>query len=100
MTVQAETHAPAMTHAVNNADPRIPLATALKFEPSELHDFDVADSAAGKMMGKLLAFLFFVLVFLMTGVNIWMMTHASTIEDKDPQAFTYAERDGHGTSGH
>ena len=100
MTAHAETQTPAVTHAINSADPRIPLAAALKFEPSELHDFDMADSAAGQMMGKLLAFLFCVLLFLMTGVNLWMMTHSSTIEDKDPQAFAYSQDEGHGAEGH
>lgn len=98
MTAHAETHAPAITYPIDSSDPRIPLATALKFEPSEVHDFDVADSAAGQMMGKLLAFLFFVLVFLMLGVNIWMINHSSSIKDQDPQAFTYGN-DGHQSGG-
>ncbi len=99
MTAHAETHAPVTTHAISSADPRIALATALKFEPSELTDFDKADKAAGQMMGKLLAFLFCVLIFLMTGVNIWMLNHSSTIDDKDPQAFVL-EADSHETAGH
>ena len=100
MTAHAESHAPAVTHAAYGADPRIPLATALKFEPSELREFDLADKAAGQMMGKLLAFLFCVLLFLMTGVNIWMLTHSSTIDDTDPQAFVYGDTGGHGGSSH
>jgi hypothetical protein len=99
MTAHAETHAPAMTHAITSSDPRIPLAAALKFEPSELKDFDKADKAAGQMMGKLLAFLFCVLLFLMTGVNLWMLNHSSTIDDKDPQAFANGG-DRHHDAGH
>jgi hypothetical protein len=100
MTAHAESHAPAVTTAINSSDPRLSLATALKFEPSELHEFDVADKAAGQMMGKLLGALFCVLLFLMTGVNIWMINHSSTIDDTDPQAFVYGADSGHGSSGH
>lgn len=89
-----------MTHAINSADPRLALATALKFEPTELHEFDVADGVAGRMMGKLLAFLFCVLLFLMIGVNVWMLTHSSTINDTDPQAFVYDRENGHGSKAH
>ena len=87
------THAAEITHAdhSHDVDPRVQLAASLKFEPSELRDFDMADKAAGQMMGKLLAFLFCVLLFLMAGVNIWMISHASTIEDKDPLVFGRAE---------
>jgi type IV secretory pathway TrbD component len=61
----------------------------------------MADKAAGQMMGKLLAVLFCVLLFLMTGVNIWMLTHASTIKDTDPQAFAYGNTAGeHAAEGH
>ena len=86
MTAHAESHAPEVAHAshVDSTDPRIQLAASLKFEPSEIHDFDMADKAAGQMMGKLLAFLFCVLLFLMSGVNIWMIKNAST--GTDPQA--------------
>ena len=100
MTAHADTHAPVTTHAIHSADPRIALASSLKFEPSELHDFDMADKSAGQMMGKLLGALFCVLLFLMTGVNIWMLTHSSTINDTDPQAFVYDRDAGHGDSGH
>ena len=88
MTAHAETHAPEVAHgsSLESADPRIQLAASLKFEPSELHDFELADKSAGQMMGKLLAFLFCVLLFLMSGVNVWMMSHASGLKDTDPQA--------------
>jgi hypothetical protein len=65
-------------------DPRLAVAAALKFEPVELQDFELADKVAGQMMGKLLGFLFCVLVTLMTGVNIWMITHKA--QGSDPQA--------------
>ena len=98
MTAHTESH----THeeATLHADPRLELAKSLKFEPSELIDFNNADKAAGQMMGKLLGFLFCVLLFLMTGVNIWMLTHSSTIDDKDPQAFAYGESSGHAAAHH
>ena len=87
MTAHAETHPTSVAPADHSydADPRIALAMALKFEPSELRGFDMADKAAGQMMGKLLASLFCVLLFLMTGVNIWMASNAATTND--PQAF-------------
>jgi hypothetical protein len=84
MTAHAETHAHEAVHATHTGDPRLDAAAALKFEPSELHDFELADKAAGQMMGKLLAFLFCVLLFLMTGVNVWMMKNAA--QGTDPQA--------------
>ncbi|HEY0983641.1 hypothetical protein [Schlesneria sp.] len=87
MTAHAEHHAPESPHLTGSSDPRLALAAALKFEPSELHDFEAADKAAGQMMGKLLGLLFCILLFLMTGVNIWMMSNSSTIHDTDPQAF-------------
>ena len=99
MTVHAETQLSPESHVLHT-DPRIQLAAALKFEPSEVHDFDMADKAAGQMMGKLLAALFCVLLFLMTGVNIWMLTHASTIKDTDPQAFAYGNRAEHTAGEH
>jgi hypothetical protein len=86
MTDHAETHSPEVAHTSHNAgsDPRLQLAASLKFEPSEVYDFDMADKAAGQMMGKLLAFLFCVLLFLMSGVNIWMIRNAA--HGSDPQA--------------
>lgn len=86
MTDHAESHATEAAHVghIQGADPRLELAAALKFEPSEVYDFDMADRSAGQMMGKLLAFLFCVLLFLMVGVNIWMMRNAS--HGTDPQA--------------
>jgi len=100
MTAHAETHASESTHVIGSTDPRIQLAKSLKFEPSEVHDFDMADKAAGQMMGQLLGLLFCVLLFLMTGVNIWMLTHSSTIHDTDPQSFLNADSDGHGAGQH
>ena len=87
MTAHAETHIPETAHVDHHAvgvDPRLAAAAALKFEPVEVREFDLADKAAGQMMGKLLAFLFCVLLFLMTGVNIWMMNNAA--KGIDPQA--------------
>ena len=96
MTAHAETHAPEKAHSNHGdgGDPRLQAALALKFEPSELHDFELADKAAGQMMGKLLAFLFCVLLFLMTGVNVWMISNKS--QGNDPQAPVGIEADaGH-----
>jgi len=86
MTAHIETHAPEVGHSshADGGDPRIQIAESLKFERSEVRDFELADKAAGQMMGKLLAFLFCVLLFLMSGVNIWMIKNAST--GTDPQA--------------
>lgn len=95
MTAHAESHAPEVSHVshVDSSDPRAQLAASLKFETSELHDFDMADRAAGQMMGKLLAFLFCVLLFLMTGVNIWMIKNAA--KGTDPQAPVTVNTKGH-----
>lgn len=86
MTAYAETHSPETSHAdySDESDERLKAAAALKFEPAELHEFEMADRSAGEMMGKLLAFLFCVLLVLMTGVNIWMMKHKA--QGTDPQA--------------
>jgi|GEM_PF-1714974 len=99
MTAHAETHAPEASHDihVDAADPRLQLAASLKFEPSELHDFELADRAAGQMMGKLLAFLFCVLLTLMTGVNLWMIKNAA--KTTDPQAPVVVEEHA-ATGGH
>lgn len=85
MTAHAETHASESVHATHTSaeDRRIEAAKALKFEVSELRDFELADKAAGQMMGKLLAFLFCVLLFLMAGVNLWMIGRDAT--GTDPQ---------------
>lgn len=86
MTAHAESHAHEHAHTDHGdgTDPRLQAALALKFEPIELHEFDMADKAAGQMMGKLLAFLFCVLLALMTGVNIWMIKNKAS--STDPQA--------------
>lgn len=100
MTAHAEHHAPETVVASHGdgVDPRLQAALALKFEPSELRDFDLADKAAGQMMGKLLAFLFCVLLFLMSGVNIWMISHKA--KGTDPQAPIGVETEQHAASGH
>lgn len=101
MTAHAETHATEPVHASHSEsdDPRIEAAKALKFEVSELRDFEMADKAAGQMMGKLLAFLFCVLVFLMTGVNVWMIGRDAT--GTDPQGPVATAKSGHDVgSGH
>ncbi len=79
-------HAPEVAHAshVESGDPRLQIAASLRFEPVELRDFELADKAAGQMMGKLLAFLFCVLLFLMAGVNVWMLSNSA--KGTDPQA--------------
>ena len=102
MTAHSESHAHSheVTHTSLHADPRLELAKSLKFEPSELVDFTNADKSAGQMMGKLLGFLFCVLLFLMTGVNIWMLTHSSDINDTDPQAFAYGNSGSHAAAAH
>ena len=100
MTAHSESHTHEVTHDTLHADPRLEAAKALKFEPSELVDFGNADKAAGQMMGKLLGFLFCVLLFLMTGVNLWMMTHSSDINDTDPQAFANGTTGGNAAAAH
>ena len=104
MTAHSESHAHSheVTHTSLHADPRLELAKSLKFEPSELVDFNNADKSAGQMMGKLLGFLFCVLLFLMTGVNIWMLMphHSSGIDDTDPQAFAYGDSGSHAPAAH
>ena len=84
MTAHSETHAHETASLNESGDPQLAVASALRFEPSELREFALADKAAGQMMGKLLAFLFCVLLFLMTGVNIWMISNAA--KGTDPQA--------------
>ena len=100
MTAHAETHAPESAHVshAGGGDPQLEAALALKFEPSELRDFALADKAAGQMMGKLLAFLFCVLLFLMIGVNVWMMKNAA--KGTDPQAPVGASEAHHADTGH
>jgi hypothetical protein len=98
MTAHAEPHAPETAHASDGGDPRLQAALALKFEPSELRDFAMADKAAGQMMGKLLAFLFCVLLTLMIGVNIWMVKNAA--KGTDPQAPVGVEEEHHAPAGH
>ena len=98
MTAHAETHAPEVGHSSDGGDPRLQAAIALKFEPSELREFELADKAAGQMMGKLLAFLFCVLLTLMTGVNIWMMGNHS--KSTDPQAPIGVSAEHHSDGGH
>lgn len=87
MTTHAETHTADHADSTHGHDggSNDQILAALKFEPSELHDFQIADRAAGQMMGKLLAFLFCVLLCLMTGVNIWMIGRGAG--GVDPQAF-------------
>lgn len=86
MTGHFDSHAPLATHAgvLDESAERLQAAIALKFEPSELHEFEVSDRAAGAMMGQLLAFLFGVLLVLMLGVNVWMISNKS--QGSDPQA--------------
>jgi hypothetical protein len=103
MTAHAETPAPEISHVGDfhvgdSGDPRLQAAIALKFEPTELRDFELADKAAGQMMGKLLAFLFCVLLFLMIGVNIWMTRNAA--KGTDPQAPVGVEVEHSKEAGH
>jgi hypothetical protein len=89
MTAHTESHAPetAHGHTDDGTDPKLQIAAALKFEPIEVQDFEIADKQAGQMMGKLLGALFCVLVVLMTGVNLWMIGRDAT--GKDPQNLTF-----------
>lgn len=97
MTAHAETPVHDAGHDAS-ADPRIEIAKSLKLEPSELHDFEVADKAAGQMLGKLLAALFCVLLTLMTGVNLWMTKNAA--KGTDPQAPITVDADHTSNGGH
>lgn len=55
-----------------------------RFEKSELEFFVEEDTTAGEAIGKLLAFVFLISLFLMSGVCLWMLTiPASSV---DPQA--------------
>ena len=55
-----------------------------RFEKSELEYFVDTDREAGKNIGKLLALVFLISFFLMTGVCLWMVKHEN--RGHDPQA--------------
>lgn len=55
-----------------------------RFEKSELEYFVDVDREAGRNIGKLLALVFMISFFLMTGVCLWMVNH--TNHSNDPQA--------------
>jgi hypothetical protein len=63
--------------------------TGERFEKSELVFFVDEDRTAGQAIGKLLAVVFLISFFLMSGVCLWMTKHNS--QGHDPQAGIGAE---------
>lgn len=55
-----------------------------RFEKEELEQFVEEDRAAGRNIGKLLALVFLISFFLVTGVSLWMVNNIAT--SHDPQA--------------
>jgi hypothetical protein len=55
-----------------------------RFEKSELDDFVNEDKTAGQNIGKLLAGVFLISFFLMSGVCLWMLGNSHN--GHDPQA--------------
>lgn len=55
-----------------------------RFEKSEFEFFVDEDKTAGQAIGKLLAVVFLISFFLMSGVCLWMINH--TAHGHDPQA--------------
>jgi hypothetical protein len=58
--------------------------TGERFEKSELEFFVDEDKTAGQAIGKLLAIVFLISFFLMSGVCVWMLKNAN--QSDDPQA--------------
>uniref|UniRef100_A0A7C2K2B2 Uncharacterized protein n=1 Tax=Schlesneria paludicola TaxID=360056 RepID=A0A7C2K2B2_9PLAN len=56
-------------------------ADALRFEKVELEEFQDADRGAGQHIGILLAFLFCVLLVLMSSATLWTYFHQSNSDD-------------------
>jgi len=59
-------------------------ASGERFEKSELEFFVDEDKTAGQAIGKLLAAVFLISFFLMSGVCVWMLNN--THQGHDPQA--------------
>ncbi len=59
--------------------------TGERFEKVELEMFVADDQTAGQAIGKLLALVFMISFFLMSGVCIWMLRN-TTSDIHDPQA--------------
>lgn len=78
--------------AVAAADPGHAVAeTGERFEKSELEFFVEEDQNAGQAIGKLLAAVFLISFFLMSGVCVWMVSNAH--QGHDPQAGIGVESD-------
>jgi len=86
-------HEPGHGHAAvaeQHADP----GNGLRFEKEELHFFEADDRGAGQHIGLLLAFIFCILLVLMTAVTLWTNKHKSI--GHDPQAIPgSSETTGH-----
>jgi hypothetical protein len=67
--------------AVSGGEHHAPPAPDLRFEKEELHFFEADDRGAGQHIGILLAFIFCILVVLMTGVTIWTTKYKSVGHD-------------------
>lgn len=63
--------------AVADGDP----LAALRFEKQELSDFVTDDRGAGAAIGQLLAFIFCILLVLMTSVTCWTVYHQNQSDD-------------------
>lgn len=78
--------------AVAVADPgHVVPETGERFEKSELEFFVAEDQNAGQAIGKLLAAVFLISFFLMSGVCVWMINNAH--HGDDPQAGIGVEAD-------
>lgn len=75
--------------------PHAPAAGELRFEKSEIQQFSDEDSLAGRAIGKLLAFLFCVLLVLMTGATIWTVYHQNASHDPHAVPATPSDHAGH-----
>lgn len=81
-----ERNGPAMTDAGHHdahgttATAEDPLA-ALRFEKQELAAFVTEDQGAGVAIGQLLAFIFCILLVLMTSVTYWTALHQNQSDD-------------------
>ena len=65
------------------------------FEKSELDEFVAEDRTAGTNIGKLLALVFLISFFLMSGVCVWMLENASPGHDPQAGIGTNAETEHH-----
>jgi hypothetical protein len=79
----SDSHAEHGTAVVDHTDHGAHAAPVadLKFEKVELQEFQDADRGAGQHIGILLAMLFCVLFFLMSGATLWTFFHQNGSDD-------------------